>query len=175
MPPSISRTGPHEALSRTETRLLYRLTRRYSMSVIWQLDADSLAVRDVWFGRTVIRSSYQLHYQQAQALLLGDGPVHVAELAPLEKEVQEAKLAELAQALEMLTRVARHLRAERDRGGALELEGVEVSVCVCACMWRWDRNGKFCLILIRLCECLGFSIKIKQLLITDFSLKKLFY
>lgn len=100
------------------------------MSVMWQLDSDSLAVRDVWFGRTIIRSSYQLHYQQAQALLLDEGPVHVAELAPLEQEVQGAKLAELRQALEMLTRVARHLRADRDRGGALELEGVEVCACV---------------------------------------------
>lgn len=96
------------------------------MSVIWQLDADSLAVRDVWFGRTIIRSSYQLHYQQAQALLVGEGSVQVAELADLQQEVQDAKLAELTQALEMLTNVARHLRAERDRGGALELEGVEV-------------------------------------------------
>lgn len=99
---------------------------RYAASVMWQLDAGSLAVRDVWFGRTLIRSSYQLHYQQAQALLLGEGPVHVAELAPLQPEAQDAKLAELTQALETLTRIARHLRAQRDRGGALELEGVEV-------------------------------------------------
>lgn len=95
------------------------------MSVIWQLDAHTLAVRDVWFGRTIIRSSYQLHYELAQALLNGE-PAEVPELAALAPEEKDAKLAKLTQALEVLTRVARHLRARRDRGGALELEGVEV-------------------------------------------------
>lgn len=98
---------------------------RYAMSVIWQLDAHTLAVRDVWFGRTIIRSSYQLHYELAQALLNGE-PADVPELAALRPEEKDAKLAKLTQALEMLTQVARHLRAHRDRGGALELEGVEV-------------------------------------------------
>lgn len=95
------------------------------MSVMWQLDALTLAVRDVWFGRTVIRSSYQLHYELAQALLDGE-PAQVPELAELGPEERGARLAALNQALETLTRVARHLRAHRDRGGALELEGVEV-------------------------------------------------
>lgn len=98
------------------------------MSVMWQLDAHALAVRDVWFGRTVIRSSYQLHYELAQALLNGER-AEVPELAELGPEEKDAKLAKLTQALEMLTQVARHLRAHRDRGGALELEGVEVSPC----------------------------------------------
>lgn len=97
------------------------------MSVMWELDARSLAVRDVWFGRTLIRSSYQLHYELAQALLIGE-QTEVPELAQLESEAKDAKLAELTQALEMLTHVARHLRAQRDRGGALELEGVEVGL-----------------------------------------------
>ncbi|KAM9765078.1 DIS3-like exonuclease 1 [Menidia menidia] len=86
---------------------------RYAMSVIWELDAESLAVRSVWFGRSLIRSSYQLSYEEAQALLEGRAP-------PPEGDTQ------LVPALETLTRVARHLRAQRDRGGALELEGVEV-------------------------------------------------
>lgn len=98
------------------------------MSVIWRLDARTLAVRDVWFGRTVVRSSYQLHYELAQALLDGER-ADVPELARLGPEERDAKLAELTEALEMLTQVARHLRAQRDRGGALELEGVEVSPC----------------------------------------------
>lgn len=95
------------------------------MSVMWQLDAHTLAVRDVWFGRTVVRSSYQLHYELAQALLDGE-QAQVPELAELGPEEKDAKLAELTQALETLTQVARRLRAHRDRGGALELEGVEV-------------------------------------------------
>ncbi|XP_023807012.1 DIS3-like exonuclease 1 isoform X4 [Oryzias latipes] len=98
---------------------------RYAMSVLWELDAGSLAVRRVWFGRTVIRSSYQLHYELAQALLNGE-EVRVPELERFCPEEKDLKLAQLIQALEMLTRVSRHLRLQRDRGGALELEGVEV-------------------------------------------------
>lgn len=98
---------------------------RYAMSVIWELEAESLAVCSVWYGRTIIRSSYQLHYELAQCLLNGED-VEVPELARLESSVRDQKLAELLQALEQLTRVARHLRSQRDKGGALELEGVEV-------------------------------------------------
>lgn len=101
------------------------LKSRYAMSVLWELDAHSLAVNKVWYGRTLIRSSYQLHYELAQALLNGER-AEVPELARLGSEEKDAKLAQLTRALEMLTHVARHLRAQRDRGGALELEGVEV-------------------------------------------------
>lgn len=95
------------------------------MSVLWELDAQTLAVNKVWYGRTLIRSSYQLHYELAQALLNGD-EANVPELEKLSGEERDVKMAQLIQALQMLTRVARHLRAQRDRGGALELEGVEV-------------------------------------------------
>lgn len=96
------------------------------MSVMWQLDVESLAVCKVWYGRTLIRSSYQLHYELAQSLLNGE-PAEVPELSRLENEAErDRRRAELLEALHLLTRVARHLRAERDQGGALELEGVEV-------------------------------------------------
>ncbi|KAM4631192.1 DIS3-like exonuclease 1 [Polymixia lowei] len=98
---------------------------RYAMSVLWELDAQTLAVNKVWYGRTLIRSSYQLHYELAQALLNGE-EVEIPELARLAAEERDGRLAQLTQALEMLTHIARHLRAQRDRGGALELEGLEV-------------------------------------------------
>ncbi|XP_061622217.1 DIS3-like exonuclease 1 isoform X4 [Phyllopteryx taeniolatus] len=98
---------------------------RYAMSVLWELDAHTLAVNNVWYGRTIIRSSYQLHYELAQTLLNGE-QAEVLELTQLNSSERDAKLAQLTQALEILTHVARHLRAQRDRGGALELEGVEV-------------------------------------------------
>ncbi|XP_053720299.1 DIS3-like exonuclease 1 [Synchiropus splendidus] len=98
---------------------------RYAMSVLWKLEAATLAVRSVWFGRTIIRSSYQLHYQLAQDLLNGKA-ADVPELSCLLPGDREARLAELRSSLEMLTHVARHLRAQRDHEGALELEGVEV-------------------------------------------------
>uniref|UniRef100_A0AAZ3S792 DIS3-like exonuclease 1 n=1 Tax=Oncorhynchus tshawytscha TaxID=74940 RepID=A0AAZ3S792_ONCTS len=95
---------------------------RYAMSVMWDLDAQTLAVNKVWYGRTLIQSSYQLYYELAQALLNGE-EAEVPELARLPPEERDAKLAQLTQALETLTHV---LRAQRDKGGALELEGVEV-------------------------------------------------
>ncbi|XP_029000136.1 DIS3-like exonuclease 1 [Betta splendens] len=98
---------------------------RYAMSVMWELDQQSLAVSSVWYGRTLIRSSYQLHYELAQALLNGER-AEVPELARLGPDQKEAKLCGLTEALEMLTQVARHLRAQREQEGALELEGVEV-------------------------------------------------
>ncbi|XP_068438038.1 DIS3-like exonuclease 1 isoform X2 [Clinocottus analis] len=98
---------------------------RYAMSVMWELDAQTLAVASVWYGRTLVRSSYQLHYELAQALLDGRR-AEVPELAGLEPAERDGRLARLVSALETLTRVARHLRAQRDQGGALELEGVEV-------------------------------------------------
>lgn len=98
---------------------------RYAVSVLWELNAHTLEVNSVWFGRTVIRSSYQLHYELAQALLNGE-ETEVPELTQIGAEDRDLRLAELTQALETLTHVARHLRQHRDRGGALELEGVEV-------------------------------------------------
>ncbi|KAK6294086.1 hypothetical protein J4Q44_G00349160 [Coregonus suidteri] len=98
---------------------------RYAVSVMWDLDAQTLAVNKVWYGRTLIRSSYQLYYELAQALLNGE-EAEVPELAQLPPGERDAKLAQLTQALEILTHVARRLRGQRDRGGALELEGVEV-------------------------------------------------
>uniref|UniRef100_A0A8C9VND5 DIS3-like exonuclease 1 n=1 Tax=Scleropages formosus TaxID=113540 RepID=A0A8C9VND5_SCLFO len=98
---------------------------RYAMSVLWELDAKSLAVCKVWFGRTLIRSSYQLCYELAQSLLNNES-VEVPELAQLGEVDKKKRLKELKTALEQLTKVARYLRTQRDRGGALELEGVEV-------------------------------------------------
>ncbi|XP_064191621.1 DIS3-like exonuclease 1 [Anguilla rostrata] len=99
---------------------------RYAMSVLWRLDARSLAVQKVWFGRTLIRSSYQLHYELAQSLLNGDQGAEPSELAALGAAEKGRRLDELREALQLLTHVARLLRARRDEGGALELEGVEV-------------------------------------------------
>ncbi|XP_067105156.1 DIS3-like exonuclease 1 isoform X1 [Osmerus mordax] len=98
---------------------------RYAVSVLWELDSHTLEVQSVWYGRSIIRSCYQLHYELAQSLLEGEGG-QVPELAQIEPSERDARLARLTQDLETLTRIARHLRARRDKGGALELEGVEV-------------------------------------------------
>ncbi|RXM95481.1 DIS3-like exonuclease 1 [Acipenser ruthenus] len=100
------------------------------MSVMWELDKSSYEVKRVWYGRTIICSSYKLFYEAAQALLDGDWSVveQIPELAGLGGETRQEKLDQLVWAIGSLADIARHLRAKRDRGGALELEGVEVRV-----------------------------------------------
>lgn len=43
---------------------------RYSVSVIWTLDKN-YNVTHTWFGRTIINSSCEMEYEQAQQLLDG--------------------------------------------------------------------------------------------------------
>ena len=42
------------------------------MSVLWTLDSKTFQVLDTWFGRTLIRSSCEMEYEQAQQLLDGE-------------------------------------------------------------------------------------------------------
>lgn len=41
---------------------LFLFNIRYAMSVIWELDKN-FEVVDVWYGKTIIRSSYKLFYE----------------------------------------------------------------------------------------------------------------
>ncbi|KAM4893033.1 DIS3-like exonuclease 1 [Sylvia borin] len=103
---------------------------RYAVSVLWELEKESLETLRVQYSRTLIRSAYKLEYETAQALLDGDTSVvgDIQELKGLAEGTRQKKLAELLWALSELTDIARHFRAERDRCGALELEGIEIRV-----------------------------------------------
>lgn len=103
---------------------------RYAVSVMWELDKTSYEIKKVWYGRTIIRSAYKLFYEAAQDLLDGNFSIvkDIPELKDLEERSRQAKLEELVWAIRKLTDIARHIRAKRDRCGALELEGVEVRI-----------------------------------------------
>ncbi|XP_021568235.1 DIS3-like exonuclease 1 isoform X2 [Carlito syrichta] len=103
---------------------------RYAVSVLWELDKTSYEIRRVWYGRTIIRSAYKLFYEVAQELLDGNFSVveEIPELRALDEESRRTRLEELAWAVGKLTDIARHVRAKRNRCGALELEGVEVHI-----------------------------------------------
>lgn len=103
---------------------------RYAVSVMWELDKTSYEIKKVWYGRTIIRSAYKLFYEAAQELLDGNFSIvdDIPEFKALEEQSQQAKLEELVWAIGKLTDIARHIRAKRDRCGALELEGIEVRV-----------------------------------------------
>ncbi|XP_057889361.1 DIS3-like exonuclease 1 isoform X2 [Melospiza georgiana] len=103
---------------------------RYAVSVLWELEKESLETLRVQYTRTLIRSAYKLEYETAQGLLDGDTSVvgDILELKGLEEGARQEKLAELVWAISKLTDIARHVRAKRDRCGALELEGIEIRV-----------------------------------------------
>lgn len=101
---------------------------RYAVSVMWELDSATYEIRRVWYGRTIIRSSYKLSYEVAQQLLDGD-------LEPLSTEPELKSLSQdsvqldrLLWAIRKLTEVAQAVRSRRDIHGALELEGIEIRV-----------------------------------------------
>jgi len=54
---------------------------RYAVSVVWKLDS-SYNVKDVWYGRTVIRSKYKLTYEVAQKLFNGAAANDVTQEIP---------------------------------------------------------------------------------------------
>ncbi|XP_005990163.1 DIS3-like exonuclease 1 isoform X1 [Latimeria chalumnae] len=103
---------------------------RYALSVMWELDKTSYEVKKVWFGRTIICSTYKMFYEAAQALLDGDLNVvdEIPELKKLDDDSRQQKLNDLIWAVENLTDIARHIRTKRSVCGALELEGVEIRV-----------------------------------------------
>ncbi|XP_070276569.1 DIS3-like exonuclease 1 isoform X3 [Myotis yumanensis] len=103
---------------------------RYAVSIMWELDKTSYEIKKVWYGRTIIRSSYKLFYEAAQELLDGNFKIidDIPEFRDLDERSRQAKLEELVWAIGKLTDIARHVRAKRDLCGALELEGVEVRV-----------------------------------------------
>uniref|UniRef100_A0A8D2LTA2 DIS3-like exonuclease 1 n=1 Tax=Varanus komodoensis TaxID=61221 RepID=A0A8D2LTA2_VARKO len=103
---------------------------RYAVSIIWELDQTSYEIKTVQYMRTILRSSYKLFYEAAQALLDGDltAVAEIPELKEINEDARKQKIEELVWAIGKLTEVARHVRAKRDRCGALELEGVEVRV-----------------------------------------------
>jgi DIS3-like exonuclease 1 len=103
---------------------------RYAVSCIWELHPRTFAVKEVWYGRTVIKSSYKLCYEHAQDIINGKTALEmkevVSELAGMQGEELSRKFGEVAEALELLSGVARAWQGARQREGALNLESTEV-------------------------------------------------
>lgn len=62
----------------------------------WELDGETYEVKRVWYGRTVIRSSYKLSYETAQALLDGGAAaqeVTIPELAAFDDGTRQVPAA----------------------------------------------------------------------------------
>jgi len=92
---------------------------RYAMSVIWEFDKKSGKILDVWFGRTIIHSKYELPYELAQKIIDG-------RLNQKEKRMFGNQLTKLNRSLFLLLQLSRKLRRARMNRGALELASDEI-------------------------------------------------
>jgi len=103
---------------------------RYAVSVIWELHPKTFKVKQVWYGRSVIKSSYKLCYEDAQDIIVG---VHrdkiklrVKEISGLSGVRLEDKYNQLKENLELLSNIASKWQSSRQVNGALNLESTEV-------------------------------------------------
>jgi len=85
----------------------------------------------VWYGRTVIRSTYKLSYEVAQDILDGksesDMQREIPELMMSKGENLSRKFSKLKEALQLLSTVAKSIQTRREKEGALRLESAEVT------------------------------------------------
>ncbi|CAO3630679.1 unnamed protein product [Cunninghamella blakesleeana] len=89
---------------------------RYAVSVLWTLDA-SYNIIDTWFGRSIIRSSCEMEYEQAQQFLNGNS---------IATGLDKSLCAKLRPSVLKLAQVLRVFKENRIEKGALELESTEV-------------------------------------------------
>ncbi|VDP42773.1 unnamed protein product [Schistosoma margrebowiei] len=125
---------------------------RYAVSVLWEIDMDSFDISNIWYGRTVIHSSYKLTYELAQRiydsvtaenissngfameeLIKKSGGLEavkndIPELKELNRDECLTALDKLSKSISLLVDIASNIRERRLAKGGLELESVEVSV-----------------------------------------------
>ena len=105
---------------------------RYAVSVIWELDGTTYKVLRVWYGRTLVNSSYKMTYEAAQTVIDGaktpqDLKYDIPEWSLVPDEDLAPKYKALRANLLLLTKVAKKIQDNRESDGALKLEsGSEV-------------------------------------------------
>jgi len=103
---------------------------RYAVSCIWEIHPKTFRVKNVWYGKTVIKSSYKLCYEHAQDILDGKSELEMKELIPelskfSGKQLKE-KFQEVKESLTYLSTIAKKWQNTRLKEGALNLESTEV-------------------------------------------------
>lgn len=104
---------------------LHQGVERLTVSVLWEITNDGEVV-NTWFGESVIKSKYALHYEQAQAII-DNQPV---QNIPPKGRWKQAVIAPedmpaLKKNLHLLHDYARIIRNQREKGGALNLESLD--------------------------------------------------
>lgn len=102
---------------------------RYAVSVICILD-NNYDVIDIWFGKTIIKTSYQLCYEDAQEIINGTSPFilkeNVSEWKGYNNNILQEKFEEIRSVLLILTHITKILKKRRVLNGALELDNLEI-------------------------------------------------
>ncbi len=94
---------------------------RLTFSAVFVLNNKGAIVNE-WFGRTVIHSAKRFSYEEAQAVIDKGGP----HLAKTDKVGSPDPQSGFRETLISLNNIAKHLRLERIRAGAIAFEGEEV-------------------------------------------------
>ncbi|KAH9844292.1 RNB-domain-containing protein [Rhodofomes roseus] len=98
---------------------------RLAFSVIFTMTRDAKVVKK-WFGKTVVKSSAKLSYQNAAAMLEGQTPEF--ERAP------EQNVSDYVQDLKVLNDLAHQLRERRYKDGCIRTESLKLT-------FKLDENG----------------------------------
>eukprot|EP01127_Copromyxa_protea_P024073 TRINITY_DN9317_c0_g1_i1.p1 TRINITY_DN9317_c0_g1~~TRINITY_DN9317_c0_g1_i1.p1 ORF type:complete len:1117 (-),score=227.07 TRINITY_DN9317_c0_g1_i1:39-3254(-) len=91
---------------------------RHAVSVIWEINPRLGTVLDTWYGRTLIKSCYELNYDQAQRIIDGSDEE--------KKKLGDSEYDSVRADLLLLRKVYQKLYEKRIAAGALELESFEI-------------------------------------------------
>ncbi len=98
---------------------------RLAFSAVFEMD-DNGRVYSRWFGKTVIHSQKRFTYESAQELIDSTRSDLVESPESLTKSAYSVTRSDLVETLQKLNSIAKKLRAEKERKGAIDFEQDEV-------------------------------------------------
>ena len=97
---------------------------KYTFSAVFEIDPASAKIKNQWFGRTVTYSDARFAYEEAQAIIDNRSNIIPAEVSLTEKEYTVSD--HLMEATLELDRLAKIMRRQRMKDGAISFDKVEV-------------------------------------------------
>ncbi len=97
---------------------------KYTFSAVFEMNPASAKITNQWFGRTVTYSDARFAYEEAQAIIESKSNTIPAEISLTGKEYKVSD--ELKEATLELDRLAKIMRNQRMRDGAISFDKVEV-------------------------------------------------
>lgn len=97
---------------------------KYTFSAVFELDPASAKIKNQWFGRTVTYSDARFAYEEAQAVIDSKSNTIPAEVSLTGKTYNTSP--QLQEAILELNRLAKIMRNQRMKNGAISFDKVEV-------------------------------------------------